>query len=220
MKKQLAVLAVVTAMALPASAQAAAIITFGDATPEVPVNNDFLSLLNSLGLTRYASTGANIVLDADSLITFHLLGTESGYNDTFATVSAPNLAYIETTSLQDDFLAPILIGTASFGPGSLAGLLNFTSAGGNPATVGQDGFGIFLGPNQLSGGDVSTFYFGYDDQITGDDDHDDMIIRATVSVSRTAVPEPATWVMLLAGFGLAGAALRQRRQPGLALARA
>jgi hypothetical protein len=30
----------------------------------------------------------------------------------------------------------------------------------------------------------------------------------TVSVSGTAVPEPTTWAMLVAGFGLTGAALR------------
>ena len=100
--------------------------------------------------------------------------------------------------MQNSFLAPILIGTTSFGAGSLAGLLNFSSSGGGSATVGQDGFGIFLGPDQQSGAALTTFYFGYDDQITGrDDDYDDLIIRATV-VARNAVPEPATWALLLA----------------------
>ncbi|MFM7028098.1 MAG: PEPxxWA-CTERM sorting domain-containing protein [Chakrabartia sp.] len=33
-----------------------------------------------------------------------------------------------------------------------------------------------------------------------------------------AVPEPAVWAMLLAGFGLAGVALRRRRQPVLLMA--
>jgi len=32
-----------------------------------------------------------------------------------------------------------------------------------------------------------------------------------------AVPEPATWALMIAGFGLAGAALRRSRQVGLAL---
>lgn len=213
MKKHLAVLAFVAATIQPVAAHAAAIITFGDTAPAVPTNNDFRSLLASLGLTRYTTTGAGIVLDADSLITFHLLGTESGYSDSFSTVSAPNLGYTESTSFQNSFLAPILIGTASFGAGSLAGLLNFSSSGGAPATIGQDGFGIFLGADQLSGAAVSTFYLGYDDQINRqDDDHDDMIIRAVVSSVRTAVPEPATWAMLLAGFGLVGGALRRRKR--------
>ena len=89
------------------------------------------------------------------------------------------------------------------------------SSGGASATVGQDGFGIFLGPDQLSGTFVETFYLGYDDQVTGqDDDHDDLIIRASLLSPRvtSAVPEPATWAMLLTGFGLAGAAMRRRKQ--------
>lgn len=32
----------------------------------------------------------------------------------------------------------------------------------------------------------------------------------------TAVPEPASWAMMIAGFGLAGAALRRRQMPALA----
>ena len=31
--------------------------------------------------------------------------------------------------------------------------------------MGTDPFAIFLGPNQVSGSNVSEFYFGYDDQI-------------------------------------------------------
>jgi hypothetical protein len=34
---------------------------------------------------------------------------------------------------------------------------------------------------------------------------------ATDTVTITAVPEPATWAMMISGFGLAGAALRRRR---------
>jgi hypothetical protein len=207
-KKTLAALACFTAVTVPATSHAAAIIDFA-ATTEIAGDNDFESALNGLGLTRYATLGSSIVLDAGTTIRFDFLGSESGYDDTFFTISGPALSFTETTAWQDNFLAPILIGTAAFGPGSLATLLNFSSSAGNPATVGLDGFGIFLGPNQLSGAAVDTFYFGYDDQITGDDDYDDFIVRATL----VAVPEPMTWALLLAGFGLAGAALRRRRQP-------
>jgi len=33
---------------------------------------------------------------------------------------------------------------------------------------------------------------------------------------RVAVPEPATWLMMIAGFGLVGAAMRRRRAPAIA----
>jgi len=214
MKKTLAALALATAFAMPAQAEAAAIIEF-DATSEISDSNDFKAWLGGVGLTRYATLGSSIVLDAETLIRFEFLGTDSGFSDTFSTVSAPVISYTETTTFQDSFLAPILLGTATFGPGSLAGLLNFSSLGGAPATVGQDGFGIFLAADQLSGAGVDTFYFGYDDEVTGqDDDHDDLIIRATLlSRAVTPVPEAATWALLVAGFGLAGAALRRRRPP-------
>ena len=222
MKKQLAAFACVTALSFPASAEAAAFIDF-DGTSEISDNNNFKTWLNGLGLTHYATLGSSISLDADTTIRFDFLGSESGLDDTFFTVSVPVISFSETSALQDSFLAPLLLGTAAFNAGSLADLLNFSSSGGT-ATIGEDGFGIFLGANQVSGASVDTFYFGYDDQVTGqDDDHDDLIIRATIlaPTPHGAVPEPATWAMLLTGFGLAGMALRRReRHSARALIRA
>ena len=87
--------------------------------------------------------------------------------------------------------------------------MNFSALGGLAATVGQPGFGIFLPQGAVTGQNVSTFYFGYDDQPTNPDrDFDDMIIRATVQ----AVPEPATWAMMLVGFGAIGFAMRRSRK--------
>ena len=37
-------------------------------------------------------------------------------------------------------------------------------------------------------------------------------LNDTINISSGAVPEPATWAMMLAGFGFIGAALRQRRR--------
>lgn len=46
-----------------------------------------------------------------------------------------------------------------------------------------------------------------------------VIGNGSVSLSITAVPEPATWVMMIGGFGMAGAAMR-RKNRGVALTRA
>ena len=196
-------------LVIPASAQAAAVISFDNTTP-IADNNNFKTQLAALGLTKYDTTGASIVLDANSIITFHLMGSESSLNDTFSTVSSPILTTTESGSFQNNFAAPILLGSRSFNAGSLAGLLNFSSIGGKSATVGQNGFGIFLTRDQLSGTGVSTFYFAYDDEAkNADKDYDDMIIRATVT---SAVPEPQTWALMLAGFGFVGGAMRANRR--------
>ena len=209
MKKSLATMALLVASALPVAAQAAVTIAFDDKTT-ISGSNDFKSLLNGLGLTKYTSTGASLTLTENSVITFYLLGSESGFNDSFSTISTPNLIKGENTPFQNNFLAPISIGSGAFNAGSLAGLLNFSSVGGKPATVGDDGFGIFLTKMQKSGDSLSEFYFGYDDQIQGaDNDYDDLIIHAVVT---SAVPEPATWAMFLLGFAVVGGAMRAQRR--------
>ena len=53
-------------------------------------------------------------------------------------------------------------------------------------------------------GDVK--FFIYDDHLTDN--------RGGVSLSVAAVPEPATWAMLIAGFGLVGMAARRRKSAG------
>ncbi len=209
MKKTLTALALLSTFAAPAAANAAAIITF-DSKTTISDDNNFKSQLGGLGLTKYDSTGVSIVLDANSIITFYLMGSESSFNDTFSTVSSPVLAATEASSFQNNFAAPILLGSRNFSAGSLAGLLNFSAVGGKSATVGQSGFGIFLSNAQTSGTGVSTFYFGYDDENKNPDkDYDDMIIRADVT---SAVPEPATWALMLAGFGFVGGAMRANRR--------
>jgi hypothetical protein len=209
MKTLIAGLAGFAAITAAAPADATVQVNFGGTTT-IPGNNDFQGQLNGLGLTGIAATGASLILSSNSTITFELLGTESGFSDRFATLSTPNLSYTENTTFQNDFNSPISIGSAFFSAGSLAGLLNFSAVGGTPATVGQAGFGIFVPQGTVSGQSLSTFYFAYDDQATNPDrDYDDMIIRAVV---HPAVPEPATWAMMLVGFGGMGVALRRRRR--------
>lgn len=213
MRKLALGLAGAAALAFGTSANAAAVITFGDTNPVPVPGNDFAGQLAGLGLTLFTTTGATITLDSASQLTFELLGSESGFDDTF---QAGGVTYTENTGFTP--WGSIALGSDTFLAGSLAGLLNFSSVSGPGAnaTVGDDGFGIFLGEGWQSGFSTNVFYLGYDDQVTNvDDNHDDMIIRVTVS---PAVPEPATWAMMLLGFGAAGFVLRRRRAPVLAQA--
>ena len=85
----------------------------------------------------------------------------------------------------DGFAAPYggLVGQIGAGPGSYR--LLGTS---------------FSGPAWASG----TLVLYYWDTFTADNAN-------SVDVTITAVPEPAAWAIMIAGFGLAGAALRRRR---------
>lgn len=220
MRKVLAALACMSCIASATVAQAqTATVTYNSTTAIPTPQNDFYTQLTALGLNSYASSGANITLSGPSTITFYFLGSESGFSDTFSTLGAgTNVSLTENTSLVNNFGSPVLIGGKTFSAGSLINQLLFSTSGvgsgGANATVGNGGFGIFLptqggaGPGSLSG--LTTLYFGFDDQITNaDDNHDDFIVRAVIS---SAVPEPGTWAMMLAGFGVIGASLRRRRR--------
>jgi PEP-CTERM motif len=195
------------ALSMPLAVQAAPTVAVNfPSSLAVPGNNDFITQLAGLGFTRYASTGASLVLSEAATITYYFLGSESGFSDTF---TAGTVSLTETSSFENHFGSPILIGSQTYAAGSLAGLLRFTSSGGVTANIGHDGFGIFLKPGWTSGQSVTELYLGYDDQINNaDDNHDDFIVRAVIS----AVPEPGTWAMLLSGFVLVGSLLRRRRQ--------
>lgn len=201
--------AALAALALPTASYAAADVTINFATTAaIPGSNDLQGSLAALGLTRYASTGASLFLNGPATIAFEFLGSESGFNDMFST--SAGASHTENSSYSNFFAAPLMIGAQSFSFGSLASLLNFSSSGGMPATVGDNGFGIFLDPNLVSGSKVTTFYFGFDDEFTNqDDDYDDFVVRATVS---SAVPEASTWAMMFGGFALLGLSLRRRQR--------
>lgn len=47
----------------------------------------------------------------------------------------------------------------------------------------------------------------------------DIAFRTTVDVASPAVPEPATWAMMLVGFGLLGASMRRMPRRGMAITR-
>lgn len=186
-----------------ASAQAAFVVTVGSPVAVIPGSNDYSAQLAALGLTQYTASGASIALQGTTTVRFAALASESGFVDTFTAGSA-SYTFSGAGNL-DAFAAPIGFGGDTFGPG-FAATYTADNASALTAPVGSAGFGIFL-PTGLKAGDTyiaTTLYFGYDNQTFNDDDnHDDLIVSASV-------PEPATWAMMIGGFGLVGAGMRRR----------
>ena len=220
MKKLTAILAGISAVAFASTAQAqTATINYTGPTTPVPPSpgnpavNDFQSQLAGYGLGSYISTGlTSIVLSGPASLSFEFFGSESGYSDTFNAGGTSTATFTENTNFTNNFLSPFLIGWRDVAGGPLTGL-NFTTSGvgsgGMNAAQGSAGFGVFV-PNESARGSFTgnTFWLGYDDQITNtDDNHDDFIVRVRVNAP---VPEPATWAMMLVGFGAVGYGMRRR----------
>ena len=207
-----------------ASAPAIAAPTFNVAVPagsveEVPStrpafmdNNNFHAQLAGLGYT-HESIGAGVTVVEGGIVTFEFLGSESGYADFMKLGGALGVTVFSENTLYSDYFgggAP----TASFSVG--AGVLDifFGNAQGLGRTAngagGSGGFAVFLPSAGTGSFSSNVIYFGYDDDNlqNPDDNHDDMIIRATIS----AVPEASTWAMMIAGFAAVGMTVRRRSQ--------
>jgi hypothetical protein len=96
-----------------------------------------------------------------------------------------------------DFVSPVTTGSGA--------------KNGNFATNRREISGSLTGLNILAGQSIVLRWNDLD--ISGSEDGlaiDDFNIAATVAAP-AVVPEPATWAMMIAGFGLVGAGMRRRR---------
>ncbi|WP_235927658.1 PEPxxWA-CTERM sorting domain-containing protein [Sandarakinorhabdus rubra] len=211
-----------TAMALAAPAMATFNVTIGNPVTGIPGNNDFRAMLNRDGLYAYTAGGAAISLSLPSTteLEFEFLGSESGFSDKFKVGGTTMFSETSGGRIGNNNPAnPWTIlgtGSANYGAGPITDWLFTSNNGAKNKGIGTLEFGIFL-PRGFEPGDIyrsRVLYLGFDDQITGDDDnHDDMIVRVTVGggFNPEGIPEPSSWAMLIAGFGLVGAARRRRR---------
>jgi hypothetical protein len=99
-----------------------------------------------------------------------------------------------------DLLTGTYSGQASFSNGVVTGTENLVVTGGTGRFAGATGFITSVGrlafqPNPQGPGFVGVF---------------NGTVNGRINVPG-AVPEPATWAMMIAGFGLAGSAARRRR---------
>lgn len=212
MKKLLLAATAAAAFAV-APASAGTFLVSGGTNQAIPTNNDFKASLALLGLTNEL-IGAKVDLSSGATIKFEFLGSESYYYDSFL-FDGVTLKAETSHGVIDSFGAPENLGSSYYNPGG-AFLASFISNGFDalPADAlggaNKNGFTVFT---DASGGYSNTvLYFGYDDvpmPVDGtDDNHDDIIIRATIM----PVPEPTTWALMVAGIAAVGVSMRRRSQ--------
>ncbi|MDB5582890.1 MAG: sorting protein [Bradyrhizobium sp.] len=149
---------------------------------------------------------ANLYFDLDqlSLPSGSDLGFEVTAGNVFvpatgSKVSAPGISYFATAD-SVEFAIPVSYFTSAF-PG-----LNYDFAGQFPVI----GDSVRLNLSQSLGYSVAG----------GAGDYGTNRLGTAALTAAPAVPEPATWAMMLAGFGLLGGAMRRRIAPGAAMSTA
>jgi hypothetical protein len=85
-----------------------------------------------------------------------------------------------------------------------AGYSLFSTPGLNPDGLNHVFSALYAGDLVVPGGR----FVAFEDRVGGDFDYNDL----TYVFQNTAVPEPATWAMLILGFGLVGVASRRRNR--------
>jgi hypothetical protein len=201
MKKLLAIAALGACLATPALADFTVI---GGTTQPLPIlGNDFNADLAALGFDTEGVGSGLSVLPGDK-VEFYAFGSESSFFDSFV-VNGVTL-FSETDSGKTYYDSSVALGGEIYGTGTILDLLfdvdnDFGSGVGINATIDQSGFAIIY--NAAATGDWVALAF--DDNGAGpDDNHDDLIILAH------AVPEPTTWALMIAAFGMLGWSVRRR----------
>jgi hypothetical protein len=123
---------------------------------------------------------------------------------TFATVTATNATPVSFTSAFGNFAGMVSNLTSVPAPNAV---VSFNSLG--TFTPGGTLSGFAAGPALLTVSFTQTFQQGPN---AGAFSTQSPTISGSFTLSSAAVPEPASWAMLIAGFGLVGVAARRRQR--------
>lgn len=128
------------------------------------------------------------------------VNTGTGLNHPFGALGQPNVLFNQVILLQKT-------GAATIG----ANALN--------ATINGDSFSLIVPLSLLPSTGFAPDHYGFNLwPRNGVGSNNQISDFAPENRTLAAVPEPATWAMMVAGFGLLGAALRTRRRPSAVLA--
>jgi len=179
----------------------------GTSSPDLDVTNFAVSL--DATATNF-SLGAVLAGDINAMLAgFYVIGVDTGAGAIrpFGGIGNPNVIFDQVIIVQKDGTATVGVGGPAV-PVALAGnqfivtvpvsLLPPTAPGITP----QD-FGFNIWPREGAS-------LGGNGQIT-DFAPDNALLAVTGQF--TPVPEPATWLMMLLGFGVIGGVMRFRRDP-------
>lgn len=208
----------VAAALFSASASAGAVIDFETAamgnSPGTPV-----PLANQLSNQYLASLGVSFTSGAGyAAVVCHCGFTKSGQNIVGGTNASGLLDYNQPiTATFFNTSNPLQSATTNFAKI----WLDFLPLGSGTVTLQAfDGSGTLLGSTStIDNGSVqflslnfaamhSVSFFSNNATVG----FDDLEFGALTPISGGGVPEPASWALMIAGFGLAGAALRNRRR--------
>ena len=181
-------LASAAAAGLAATPAAAAIVNLDALT------NSGMTATNAISLNLGAGT-YTVTPTIGAFTAFTRFNTISGCN---------NIGGSCTTGYEHSYF--VTIGATSTGYGSNNGLgtLGPQTTGGYYATAAQ-AFALDATTSMFTLAAPQTVKFWIFDDFLSDN-------SGGVSLNVAAIPEPASWAMLIAGFGLVGAAMRRRTQ--------
>ena len=175
-----------------------------------------VGLLGAAALAMASAANATITVDGSSMVFDGPTSNDGGQTTTIgyteANLSSPTFTEWLTFTNTLDGIYSITLSTSSAPVDFTSAILSDGVTNYALSLVGEQGPNEFWGlPDTFIGAGQYTLTINGNNSNTGS-------LGGTITISAAAVPEPATWAMMLIGFGAVGWQLRRRTRPVLAQA--
>jgi len=211
------------------SAQAGFIVDTANVGPvagtasSIPANNDLKAILSAHGLSASSYyIGGRLLSDVGGTVSYQYLGKEAGFTTQFDIYSGTSVLFSTAGHPDSTWNPSALSAPLSVGAGQYVDFTFCTSGGdGEPAGCVSNANNSYFQGNLSADKTIAvtlldpfTALLWWDDSGAGpDDDHDDMVVLAKLSV-----PEPGTSALFGLGLLGMGFAMRKKAKPQMLLA--